>query len=191
MTEKFWQCLLRQRRIVYTGNNLLSYLQSTKLGSTEHRWTTQMATVNVNIKYHSGHSNSDALSWHCVPVLHTVAGSRPGTALPFDSHRDPVVSSSQSGIFLSTLWLISILCSKRVSFCTSYSPKLGWAIGVSIPGIAGISIHYIQYKRSFQNRVHFKNGGQSLHLSPSSYCEVGFLKCWNKMLLVLFHISLL
>lgn len=54
MVEKFREYLLGNKCIVYTDNNLLSYLSSAKLGATEQRWAAQLAVFDFEIKYRSG-----------------------------------------------------------------------------------------------------------------------------------------
>ncbi|XP_077378012.1 uncharacterized protein LOC144019084 [Festucalex cinctus] len=64
MTEKFREYLLGHKCLVFTDNNPLSYLQTAKLGATEHRWAAQLAAFDFDIKYRTGRSNrnADALS---------------------------------------------------------------------------------------------------------------------------------
>lgn len=64
MTEKFREYLLGQKCLVYTDNNPLSHLATTKLGATEQRWVAQLAVFDYVIKYRSGkvNRNADALS---------------------------------------------------------------------------------------------------------------------------------
>ena len=69
VTEKFRPYLIGSHFTVYTDNNPLSYIQTSKLGATELRWVAQLAQFDYEIKYRSGHSNAnaDALSrktWH-------------------------------------------------------------------------------------------------------------------------------
>lgn len=60
MTKKFREYLLGHRCVVYTDNNPMSYLQSAKLGATEHRWAAQLAAFDFDLKYRSGRSNRNA-----------------------------------------------------------------------------------------------------------------------------------
>ena len=64
VTEKFKEYLLGHRCIVYTDNNPLSYLQTAKLGATEHRWAAELALFDLEIRYRPGtaNRNADALS---------------------------------------------------------------------------------------------------------------------------------
>ena len=73
VTEKFRPYLIGSHFTVYTDNNPLSYIQTSKLGATELRWVAQLAQFDYEIKYRSGRSNvnADALSrktWHGEPV---------------------------------------------------------------------------------------------------------------------------
>ena len=64
VTEKFWDYLLGSRFQVYTDNNLLTYVQESKLGASQIRWLSELALLDFTIKYQTGHSNrvADALS---------------------------------------------------------------------------------------------------------------------------------
>ncbi|KAL7870950.1 hypothetical protein SRHO_G00084470 [Serrasalmus rhombeus] len=84
MTEKFREYLLGQKCVVYTDNNPLSYLQSAKLGATEHRWAAQLAVFDFEIKYRSGRSNknADALSRQYLSGPSLAEHVLPGTSVP-------------------------------------------------------------------------------------------------------------
>lgn len=84
MTEKFREYLLGHKCIVFTDNNPLSYLQSSKLGATEHRWAAQLASFDFDIKYWSSRSNrnADALSRQHAPGSHQLSVSLLGTSVP-------------------------------------------------------------------------------------------------------------
>lgn len=60
MTEKFRDYLLGQKCVVYTDNNPLSHLSTSKLGATEQRWAAQLAEFDFTIKYRPGRSNRNA-----------------------------------------------------------------------------------------------------------------------------------
>lgn len=64
ITDKFRDYLVNSSFTVYTDNNPLVYLQSSKLSAYEQRWVSQLALFNFEIKYRSGkhNSNADALS---------------------------------------------------------------------------------------------------------------------------------
>ena len=64
VTEKFREYLLGHKCVVFTDNNPLSYLQTAKLGATEHRWAAELALFDLDIKYRPGtaNRNADALS---------------------------------------------------------------------------------------------------------------------------------
>ena len=77
VTDKFRPYLLGSQFTVYTDNNPLSYIQTSKLGATELRWVAQLAQFDFSIKYRSGRTNAsaDALSrktWHREPVVAVV-----------------------------------------------------------------------------------------------------------------------
>ena len=74
ITDKFRSYLIGSPCIIYTDNNPLSYIQTSKLGATELRWVAQLAQFDFSIKYRSGrlNANADALSrktWHGEPVI--------------------------------------------------------------------------------------------------------------------------
>ena len=74
ITDKFRSYLIGSPFIIYTENNPLSYIQTSKLGATELRWVAQLAQFDFSIKYRSGrlNANADALSrktWHGEPVI--------------------------------------------------------------------------------------------------------------------------
>ena len=64
VTEKFRDYLLGSTFIVFTDNNPMSYLQTSKLGATELRWAAQLASFDFSLKYRSGcaNKNADSLS---------------------------------------------------------------------------------------------------------------------------------
>ena len=66
VTEKFRDYLLGSWFQVYTDNNLLAYVQESKLGASQIQWLSELALFDFTIKYQTGHSNraADALS-HC------------------------------------------------------------------------------------------------------------------------------
>ena len=64
VTEKFREYLLGHHCTVFTDNNPLSYLQTARLGATEHRWAAELALYDLTIRYRPGtaNRNADALS---------------------------------------------------------------------------------------------------------------------------------
>ena len=102
MTEKFREYLLGHKCMVFTDNNPLSYLQSAKLGATEHRWAAQLAAFDFEIKYRSGRSNknADALSRQYSSGLRLAEHVIPGTSVPVSvqqaSQVDPMVLATQT-----------------------------------------------------------------------------------------------
>ena len=66
VTEKFWDYLLGSQFQVYMDNNLLAYVQESKLGASQIQWLSELVFFDFTIKYQTGHSNraADALS-HC------------------------------------------------------------------------------------------------------------------------------
>ena len=64
VTEKFQDYLLGLQFQVYTDNNLLAYVQESKLGVSQTRWLSELVLFDFTIKYRTGHSNraADALS---------------------------------------------------------------------------------------------------------------------------------
>lgn len=99
MTEKFREYLLGNKCVVFTDNNPLSHLSSAKLGATEQRWASQLASFDFEIKYRSGRSNgnADALSRQHPPGSLDLEAVVPGTLLP-DSLQHAQVEAIQSAI---------------------------------------------------------------------------------------------
>ncbi|KAJ7986825.1 hypothetical protein DPEC_G00332410 [Dallia pectoralis] len=62
MTEKFKDYMLGHKCVVFTDNNPLSHLSSAKLGATEQRWASQLASLDFEIKYRLGRSNGNAVA---------------------------------------------------------------------------------------------------------------------------------
>ena len=64
VTEKFRDYLLGSKFTVYTDNNPLAYIQTSKLGASQIHWLSELALFDFNIIYRSGKSNqaADALS---------------------------------------------------------------------------------------------------------------------------------
>ena len=69
VTEKFRDYLLGLKFTVYTNNNPLAYIQTSKLGASQICWLIKLALFDFNIIYRSGKSNqaADALSWYLEP----------------------------------------------------------------------------------------------------------------------------
>lgn len=89
MAEKFREYLLGQKCVVYTDNNPLSHLSSAKLGATEQRWASQLASFDFEVKYRPGrcNKNADALSRQTTFVAERENGLFPGTAVPIGVQR--------------------------------------------------------------------------------------------------------
>ena len=88
VTKKFRDYLLGSKFTVYTDNNPLAYIQTSKLGASQIHWLSKLALFNFNIIYRSGKTNkaTDALSQH----------PGPNCKLESDSHSnsdDPVMLS--------------------------------------------------------------------------------------------------
>ena len=68
VTEKFIDYLLGLKFTVYTNNNPLAYIQTSKLGVSQICWLSELALFDFNIQYSLGKSNmaADALSQHPV-----------------------------------------------------------------------------------------------------------------------------
>ena len=64
VAEKFRDYLLGSKFTVYTDNNPLAYIQTSKLGASQIHWLSELALFNFNIIYRSGKTNQagDALS---------------------------------------------------------------------------------------------------------------------------------
>ena len=64
VTEKFRDYLLGSKFTVYTDNNPLAYIQTSKLGALQIHWLSELAHFNFNIIYQSGKSKqaADALT---------------------------------------------------------------------------------------------------------------------------------
>ncbi|CAG2202067.1 unnamed protein product [Mytilus edulis] len=64
ITEKFRDYLLGSKFTVFTDNNPLCYLQTSKLSAHEQRWLSKLAVFNFEVKYRQAkhNNNADALS---------------------------------------------------------------------------------------------------------------------------------
>ena len=69
VTKKFRDYLLGLKFTVYTDNNPLTYVQTSKLGVSQMHWLSELALFDFNIIYRLGKTNqaADALSQHPVP----------------------------------------------------------------------------------------------------------------------------
>ena len=69
VTKKFRDYLLGSKFTVYTNNNPLAYVQTSKLGASQIHWLSEFALLNFNIIYRSGKTNqaADALCQHPEP----------------------------------------------------------------------------------------------------------------------------
>ena len=65
VTKKFGDYLLGSKFTVYTDNNPLAYVQTSKLGVSQICWLSKLALFDFNIIYRSDKTNqaADALSW--------------------------------------------------------------------------------------------------------------------------------
>ena len=68
VTEKFREYLLGHRCTVFTDNNPLSYLETARLGATEHRWAAELALFDLQIRYRPGTANRNADALSRLPV---------------------------------------------------------------------------------------------------------------------------
>jgi hypothetical protein len=72
ITKKFHDYLYDNEFLVYTDNNLLTYVTtSAKLDATGHRWIAALGAYNFQIKYRSGKQNSDADGLSRIPLCST------------------------------------------------------------------------------------------------------------------------
>ena len=69
VTEKFREYLLQLKFTIYTDNNPLEYVQTSKLGTFQIHWLSELALFDFNIIYRSDKTNqaTDALSQHPEP----------------------------------------------------------------------------------------------------------------------------
>ena len=81
VTEKFREYLLGHRCVVYTDNNPLSYLQTAKLGATEHRWAAELALFDLDIRYRPGTANRNADALSRLPGAQADIPPSPGRAV--------------------------------------------------------------------------------------------------------------
>ena len=90
VTEKFRDYLLGLKFTVYTDNNPLAYIQTSKLGVSQICWLSKLALFDFNIIYRLGKSNqaTDALSWYPEPNCKLESDSESD-----DDSDDPVVLS--------------------------------------------------------------------------------------------------
>ena len=67
--EKFKDCLLGSKFTIFTDNNPLVYVKTSKLGAAQIRWLSELALYDFDIVYQTGCSNlvADALS--CRPEV--------------------------------------------------------------------------------------------------------------------------
>ena len=68
VTEKFREYLLGHQCTVFTDNNPLSYLETARLGATEHRWAAELALFDLHIRYRPGTANRNADALSRLPV---------------------------------------------------------------------------------------------------------------------------
>ena len=65
VTKKFRDYLLGSKFTVYTDNNPLAYIQTSRLGASQISWLSKLALFDYNIIYRLGRTNNaaDALTW--------------------------------------------------------------------------------------------------------------------------------
>lgn len=112
VTEKFRDYLLGATFNVFTDNNPLTYIKTSKLGATEMRWLAQLDQFNFDIHYKPGVQNkpADTLSRYPLPVSSdALTSSVPGTRIP---------------VSLKNLPVFATVNSHKVSDCSTYLPSL-------------------------------------------------------------------
>ena len=67
--DKFKDYLLGSKFTLFTDNNPLCYINSSKLGATQIRWLSELALYNFDIIYHTGKSNLVADTLSCCPEV--------------------------------------------------------------------------------------------------------------------------
>ena len=69
VTKKFRDYLLVSKFTIYTDNNPLAYVQTSKLGASQIHWLSKLALFDFNIIYRLGktYQAANALSWHPEP----------------------------------------------------------------------------------------------------------------------------
>ena len=67
--EKFKDYLLGSKFIIFTDNNPLVYVKTSKLGAAQIHWLSELALYNFNIVYQTGCSNLVANALSCRPEV--------------------------------------------------------------------------------------------------------------------------
>ena len=67
--DKFKDYLLGSKFTVFTDNNLLCYIKSSKLGAAQIRWLSELALYNFDIIYRTGKSNLVTEALSCRPEV--------------------------------------------------------------------------------------------------------------------------
>ena len=135
VTEKFREYLWGNKCVVYTDNNPLSHLDSAKLGATEQRWASQLASFDLSLRYRSGRSNAnaDALSRQN-PADIAWQSLLPGTAVG--------VSLQQAVVPGPTHWASQAL----ISVLPSHNPNDLGSLQLADPTL-GKALHFWRRKR--------------------------------------------
>lgn len=82
ITSKFREYLLGAKFVVFTDNNPLSYLQTAKLGAAEHRWASELAMFDFEIRYRPGSANRNVDALSRLPAPISIATVAPGLEVP-------------------------------------------------------------------------------------------------------------
>ena len=101
--EKFKDYLLGSKFMVYTDNNPLVYVKTSKLGVAQIRWLSELALYDFDIVYHTGKSNlvTDALSWRPESPSSNIRGGR-GRKTAMKSGKQYPIPSLTPGNFTVT-----------------------------------------------------------------------------------------
>ena len=67
--DKFKDYLLGSKFTVFTDNNQLCYIQSSKLDAAQIHWLSKLALYDLDIVYHTGKSNLVADTVNCRPEV--------------------------------------------------------------------------------------------------------------------------
>ena len=153
VVDKFYDYIGTNKCIVYTDNNPLTYvLSSAKLDCTSHRWLSDLASFNLELKYKTGKTNIDADCLSRLPQSHSMSHIVQNTPdYPFSINQDcfQAIASQNSPNLIETLTMSNQVTNlenpKEYEF--SGFDRIKWRVAQREDKVIGPFLRYVTYNQ--------------------------------------------